>query len=148
MCVCKKALLWAQARLETRAGCFRKKSSSDRFCSTSAPELLRDETVNLLITDDPRDAESQFPADLHSSVLNDHPLRPISREHRNRKSFSQLLLKQFLLFQSQNAAFGTKIIWNTIWLPSGSIFFKMDQTRPLFVYFCSFHMTNIAQIWL
>ena len=22
---------------------------------------------------------------------------------------------------------------------------KMDQTRPLFVYFCSFHMTNIAQ---
>ena len=23
---------------------------------------------------------------------------------------------------------------------------KMGQTRPLFVYFCSFHMTNIAQI--
>ena len=27
------------------------------------------------------------------------------------------------------------------------IFFKkMDQTRPLFVYFCYFHMTNIVQI--
>ena len=27
-----------------------------------------------------------------------------------------------------------------------TIFLKMDQTRPLFVYFCSFHMTNTAQI--
>ena len=27
------------------------------------------------------------------------------------------------------------------------IFFKkMDQTRPIFVYFCYFHMTNIVQI--
>ena len=110
-CVCvQEGFIMSAGKARNTGWMFQKKSSSDRFCSTSAPELLRDETVNLLITDDPRDAESQFPADLHSSVLNDHPLRPISREHRNRKSFSQLLLKQFLLFQSQNAAFGTKII--------------------------------------
>ena len=31
-------------------------------------------------------------------------------------------------------------------LTTPHFFFKKGQTRPLFVYFCSFHMTNIAQI--
>ena len=65
--------------------------------------------------------------------------------------FQEFLVLVFLLLfkiKSRKSIFAAEetITLSFVDMVLSILFLKMGQTRPLFVYFRSFHMTNIAQI--